>query len=98
VVPERNRGREPAAKGQAIARLVPADKTLYLSRLKDEGIMFYYRRPVLRVPDLDQLPSSDGSVYCILDKTEAQHIPPHTQALLHLTDEQGDPITLIRRR
>src|SRR5205085_2177872 len=44
VIPARNQNREPHAKGERLAALVPPEKTLYLSRLKDEGIMFYYRR------------------------------------------------------
>jgi hypothetical protein len=77
--------------------LVPPEKTLYLSKLKDEGIMFYYRRPVLRVASFEELPSSEEPVYCILDDSEWRHWPlPGTASVLEqMRDEQGDPIVLV---
>jgi 4-amino-4-deoxy-L-arabinose transferase-like glycosyltransferase len=98
VVPERDRNREARAKAALIAERVPEGKTLYLFRLKDEGIMFYYGRPVRRLPDPAHLPSSGEPLYCILDGSEwpfAHSTIPGT-ALLRLCDEQGDPIVLIR--
>jgi 4-amino-4-deoxy-L-arabinose transferase-like glycosyltransferase len=70
VIPARNQDREPRAKGELLARLVPPGETLYLLRLKDEGIMFYYGRPVRRLPSFAVLPSSGRPVYCILDVSE----------------------------
>src|SRR5207244_13049153 len=58
VVPARELHREPRAKGQTLAALIPEGQNLYLSKVKDEGIMFYYGRTVRRVPDFGQLPSS----------------------------------------
>jgi hypothetical protein len=80
-VPRRNTGRAPRAKGEEIAAVVPADQTLYVFHLKDEGIMFYYGRcrpaarpgpPVVRLPGPGDLPSYGEPVYCILDKAEAE--------------------------
>jgi len=70
VIPQRNQGREPRAKGDLLAQLVPPGETLYLFRLKDEGIMFYYARRVRRLPGFDELPSSGRPIYCILDASE----------------------------
>ncbi len=42
VMPHRNRDRLPRTKGELLASIVPPGQTLYLFRLKDEGIMFYY--------------------------------------------------------
>src|SRR5262249_24837794 len=42
VLPRRNPLRQPKEKGEHLAALVPRDEVLYLFRLKDEGIMFYY--------------------------------------------------------
>jgi hypothetical protein len=70
VVPQRNQDREPRAKGALLARLVPRGETLYLFRLKDEGIMFYYGRKVRRLAGFDRLPSSARPHYCILDESE----------------------------
>jgi hypothetical protein len=105
VIPQRNPARAPKAKGEQLAALVPPGKTLYLFHLKDEGIMFYYSRsrspdapPVLRLHKPAELPSSDGPVYCILEKPEWDNWnePRRALALLHLEDEQKAPIVLVR--
>ena len=84
---------------------VPFGETLYLFHLKDEGIMFYYSRlrspdapPVKRLKKPDELPSSGEPVYCILDEPEWRELQTkrHTEALLHLEDEQRAPIVLVR--
>jgi 4-amino-4-deoxy-L-arabinose transferase-like glycosyltransferase len=97
VVPKRNFNREPRAKGERLAALVPPDKTLYLSRLKDEGIMFYFRRSVRRLESFEELPSSERPAYCILDASEwRQWSEAGTAAAIeHMKDEQGDPIVLV---
>jgi hypothetical protein len=98
ILPQRNPTRQPKEKGEQIAALVPEGNTLFLFRLKDEGIMFYYGRQVKRLPSPAQLPSSPGPVYCILDKSEWQTWNPAlpTELLLRLPDEQGDPIVLVK--
>src|SRR6202011_656603 len=53
-----------------LAARVPAGATLYLLRLKDEGIMFYYGRPVRRLASFEHLPSFGQPLYCILDESE----------------------------
>jgi 4-amino-4-deoxy-L-arabinose transferase-like glycosyltransferase len=100
VMPARTAQRQPRVKGEQIAAGVPAGETLYLFRLKDEGIMFYYGRPVRRLPGPEHLPSSAEPMYCILDENEARKwlAAPGTEAILHLRDEQGQPIVLVRLR
>jgi hypothetical protein len=105
-IPQRNPNRAPREKGEQLAALVPEGETLYLFRLKDEGIMFYYSRlhagttgpPVRRLASPDDLLSSAEPVYCILDKSEFDQWHPRRPAevLLHLLDEQGAPIVLVR--
>jgi 4-amino-4-deoxy-L-arabinose transferase-like glycosyltransferase len=97
VTPARNHNREPRAKGELLARLVPEGKTLYLFQLKDEGIMFYYDRTVQRLPSPAELPASPESIYCILDGTEWQRWQSSRPAkvLQRLNDEQGDPMVLL---
>ncbi|HYT89372.1 MAG TPA: hypothetical protein VEL76_11755, partial [Gemmataceae bacterium] len=70
----------------------------YLFRLKDEGIMFYYGRPVLRLASPADLPCRGTPVYCILEEAEWEQwqTPRPVQVLHHLTDEQGAPIVLVR--
>jgi 4-amino-4-deoxy-L-arabinose transferase-like glycosyltransferase len=98
VLPRRNPARQPKEKGQQLAAWVPNGNTLYLFQVKDEGIMFYYRRPVRRLPNPEQLPSSDKTIYCILDETEWRNWKPGRPAemLLRIPDEQGDPMVLMR--
>jgi hypothetical protein len=98
VIPGRNYNREPCAKGERLASLVPVDKTLYLSKLKDEGIMFYYRRTVRRLKSMEEIPSSEGSVYCILDDSEWRQgrLPGSVVVVEHMMDQQGDPIVLVK--
>jgi 4-amino-4-deoxy-L-arabinose transferase-like glycosyltransferase len=95
--PARDRGRDPRGKGEQIAACVPLGETLYLFRLKDEGILFYYRRPAQRLAGPEQLPSSGQSLYCIVDASEwqSQRWPGKTQPILKLCDEQGAPILLV---
>jgi 4-amino-4-deoxy-L-arabinose transferase-like glycosyltransferase len=98
VVPARNAGRAPRAKGELLASLVPADHILYLFLLKDEGLMFYYGRPAVRLVSPDALPVGSGPVYCIMTEGEWRQWRPWRPAevVRHLSDQQGDPIVLVR--
>jgi 4-amino-4-deoxy-L-arabinose transferase-like glycosyltransferase len=98
ILPLRNDTREPREKGAQIAAVIPESATLYLFRLKDEGIMFYYGRPVRRLRGMDHLPSSGEPLYCILEKSEWEcydHSRP-ANVILWLHDEQGAEIVLVR--
>jgi len=106
VVPRRNPARQPREKGEQIAAVVPKGQPLYLFRLKDEGIMFYYSRlrraadgpPVRRLGGPSDLPSGGEPVYCVVDQKEQDswNLARPTQTLLRLKDEQGAPIVLLR--
>ena len=98
VVPARNLHREPRAKGERLAALVPPEQTLYLSQLKDEGILFYYRRTARRLESFAQLPSSAAPVYCLLDNSEWRdwQLSGTTVVVERMRDEQGDPILLVQ--
>jgi len=98
IMPARNASREPRAKGALLARLVPAGEVLYLFRLKDEGIMFYYGRPVLRLASPRDLPASATPIYCILTRAEWSRwtLDRPAEVIQEFLDEQGDPCILIR--
>jgi 4-amino-4-deoxy-L-arabinose transferase-like glycosyltransferase len=98
VLPRRNPARQPKEKGEQLAASIPDGNTLYLFQVKDEGIMFYYRRPVRRLPNPGQLPSSELPVYCILDESEwrSWDTDRPAETLLRMSDEQGDPMVLVR--
>jgi 4-amino-4-deoxy-L-arabinose transferase-like glycosyltransferase len=97
VVPARTADHQPSARGRAISSLVPPGRTLYLSRVKDEGILFYCGRPARRLADLASLPPSTDH-YCLLTEAEwrdwASSRPG--EVLLRLPDEQGAPLVLFR--
>jgi hypothetical protein len=98
VLPHRNRDRDPRGKGQQLAALVPEGATLYLFRLKDEGIMFYYGRPVRRLANPGELPSHSELLYCILEEPEWEQWSGllHADVVVRLKDEQGAPIVLVK--
>ncbi len=98
VMPHRNKDRLPQAKGELLARLVPANQTLYLFRLKDEGIMFYYGRRVRRLHSMAELPVQSEPTYCILDKDEWAKALTDDRVMVirELCDEQLAPIALVR--
>ena len=98
IMPRRSGLGAPREKGLLIASLVPLGTTLFLFRLKDEGIMFYFGGTAVRLKSFAQLPSSPEPVYCILDRSECQGLAQSREVeVVHsLTDEQGEPIVLVR--
>jgi hypothetical protein len=98
VVPERGRLRQPRAKGELVAALVPPGETLYLFRVKDEGILFYYGRPARRLAGPEDLPRSGELVYCIVTESEWGQWPARRPAAVlgRLDDEQGDGLLVLR--
>jgi 4-amino-4-deoxy-L-arabinose transferase-like glycosyltransferase len=98
IIPARDSLRAASLKGQQLAALVPPEQTLYLFRLKDEGILFYYGRPARRLPAPAFLPALDRSVYCLLTESEFRPWmgPRPVQILLRLSDEQHHPIMLVK--
>jgi 4-amino-4-deoxy-L-arabinose transferase-like glycosyltransferase len=100
VLPERTRARQPQKTGEILANLVPRDATLHLFAVKDEGVLFYYGRPVRRLPDPSALLSPDELLYCIITEPEWWQWRGTTrgETLAELHDEQGDVLLLVRMR
>lgn len=96
VIPARNQGREPRVKGAQLAAHVPIRATLYVFRLKDEGIMFYFGRSARRLSGPEQLPCSAEPLYCILEEAEWRTWTRPAESVLSLNDEQGAPLRLVR--
>jgi hypothetical protein len=98
-LPVRNHGREPREKAALLAENVPPGETLYLFFAKDEGIMFYYGRPVVRLPSWNQLPHRSSPVYCIVTEPEWRQLQKSSgweiDSEVHLRDEQGDAMVLL---
>ena len=95
VLPHRNADRQPRAKGMLLASLVPAHEILYLGQIKDEGILFYFGRPARRLGSLADVPAPG---YCLLREDEWQEScgSRHARVVRQLTDQQGDPLVLVR--
>jgi 4-amino-4-deoxy-L-arabinose transferase-like glycosyltransferase len=98
IVPRRDVVRQPSQKGHQIAELVPVERTLYLFRLKDEGILFYYGRPARRLADPSCLPAAERGAYCLLVESEFRQWTQQQggEVLLRSSDEQGALIFLVR--
>jgi hypothetical protein len=97
ITPQREGERHPRAKGEQLAALVPAGQPLYLCRLKDEGIMFYYGRPVRRVSGFGKFLSPTEPMYCMLEAQEWRAWPADFPAdvVCRMHDQQGAPIVLV---
>lgn len=95
--PSSKEPRAPRIKAQALNARMPPGETLYLFKLKDEGIMFYLDRRLVRLNSPTQLPSSGRAAYCIVASADKDVWPPNLpyDTLFDLTDEQGDPISLV---
>jgi hypothetical protein len=100
VLPQRVAHKAPRARAAQLDALVPPGRTLYLRRVKDEGIMFYYARPVRRLTNWDDLPSSAEPAYCILEETEWRQWPASLPAevVAPMRDEQNVPLVVVRVR
>ena len=100
IVPARDLIRQPRAKGAQIAALIPPGRTLYLGRLKDEGIVFYSGRTARRLAGPEMVPTAGEGSYCLLVESELQHwlACRGGEVLLRLPDEQGAPIVLVKIR
>jgi 4-amino-4-deoxy-L-arabinose transferase-like glycosyltransferase len=100
VVPSRNEMRQPRPKGSQLAAIVPKNKTLYVFQLKDrdEGILFYFGRPVRRLPGLEALPLGDGPAFCLLDEAEWRELQELVtgEVVVQMPDETGKPIVVVR--
>jgi 4-amino-4-deoxy-L-arabinose transferase-like glycosyltransferase len=98
VISARDHDRHTRQTGERLAALVPADETLYLGLLKDEGILFYYGRPARRISDLATSPAREEARYLALTAAEWHKWPPaiSADAVESLRDEQGTPIFLVR--
>jgi hypothetical protein len=90
--------RQASAKGHMLAALVPGDAILYLIGIKDEGIMFYFGRPVLRVSGPEKLPTWAGPVYCLIptEALEKCRSGKNVEIVQEMTDAQGDEMYLVR--
>ncbi len=92
VLPPRTANRHVRETAATLAQLVPVGQTLYLGRVKDEGILFYYNRPARCFLD-NSLPSA-RPIYALLIEAELPNLQGEITAQLH--DQQGAALILVR--
>lgn len=96
VIPARTEGRNAPETGAELACLVPPGETLYLCRLKDEGVLFYYGRPARRLAAIEAPP---GRAICVLlldAEWASVERAGRAVRLAELRDQQQAPIHLVR--
>ena len=96
IVPARTANRNARLTGERIATLVPEGEILYLCRLKDEGVLFYYNRPARRFcwPDV---PSDSRYLLLLDDEWATAGFRGDFVEVAELHDQQHAPIHLLRR-
>ena len=95
VVPARTAGRNAQPTGAELSRLVPTGEILYLCKLKDEGVMFYYGRPARRF-DPDRLPDGPFHALLIGQEWEVRDRLGNVELVAELIDQQKAPLYLVR--
>lgn len=97
IVPARTAERHARRTGESLAALVPPGEILYLCRLKDEGVLFYYARPARHLDDLE---SPTEARYLLLFDQEWTTGPfsERFEEVAALQDQQSAVIHLVRRR
>jgi 4-amino-4-deoxy-L-arabinose transferase-like glycosyltransferase len=95
ILPARTADRNVRETGKELTALVPEGEILYLCRLKDEGILFYYGRPALRLANVHD---AADSRYVLVTDDEWKTSPVRERSvhLATLHDQQQAAIHLIR--
>jgi 4-amino-4-deoxy-L-arabinose transferase-like glycosyltransferase len=97
VVPNRTSDRRVRETAARIAELAPPGHILYLCKLKDEGILFYYNRPARRFQW--ENPVEEKSFALLIESEWRQWSESgHFDLVERFRDQQGAPIYLVRFR
>jgi 4-amino-4-deoxy-L-arabinose transferase-like glycosyltransferase len=96
VVPERTGGRNARQTGEQLARLVPPGEILYLCRLKDEGVLFYYGRPARRLTRIEVPAGTAVYVLMLNAEWDGERFRGRPEYVAALRDQQQAPIHLVR--
>jgi 4-amino-4-deoxy-L-arabinose transferase-like glycosyltransferase len=94
-VPKRTANRGAESTAAELREHVPAGQPLYVFKLKDEGVTFYFGRPVIKLHDPHALPKGACAVL-IRQEWEARAAFPPLELVSCMHDQQGDPIYLVR--
>ena len=94
-IPNRSAGRNAEATATELREHIPAGQPLYVFKLKDEGVMFYYARPAVRLNDPKSLPRGAFAAL-IRPEWKDRAAFGHFELICCMSDQQGDPIYLVR--
>ena len=96
IVPQRTGGRNAEATGAELRARVPDGRPLYALKLKDEGVTFYYARPVLKLHAPAEVPG--GAFVLLIGQEWEDRAAFGRLELVHcMRDQQGDPIYLVQK-
>ena len=93
ILPPRTADRHARETAAEIRDVVPEGTTLYIGRLKDEGVMFYYGRPVRRSPRFGTEPAGTCLALIEPEWLEVRH---RVVLLDSVRDQQGALIYVVR--
>ena len=87
-------GRGSIIRGMLRAH-IPAGQPLYAFLLKDEGVTFYYARPVVKLSDPRALPK--GAFALLIEQEHEDRAAfGHLEVISCMHDQQGKPIYLVK--
>jgi 4-amino-4-deoxy-L-arabinose transferase-like glycosyltransferase len=97
VTPQRDFRHSPRPAGERLAAAVPPGQTVWLCRLKEDGVLFYSGLPARRAADLERLSALPGPLYVVLTEAEWRCWPTARPArvLVQAPDGQGGVVVLI---
>jgi 4-amino-4-deoxy-L-arabinose transferase-like glycosyltransferase len=95
VIPRRTAGRNAEETATQLREFVPPGEPLYLVKLKDEGVLFYYGRPTRKLPSPAELPRP-AYVALIESEWAEQEAAGGVELVRWMYDQQGDPLILAR--
>ena len=95
VLPKRTEHRHVEQTASRLSELVPQGESLYLCKLKDEGVLFYYNRPARRF-HWDELPARPFHAVLIEAEWRQEKDSSRFEIVELLRDQQGDAIVLVR--
>ncbi len=95
VVQNRTADRHAGVAAAELRRHVPDGQPLHVFLLKDEGVTFYYARPVRKLADPRALPAGAFALLIRREREDGAAFG-HLELVSCMRDQQGDPIYLVR--
>jgi 4-amino-4-deoxy-L-arabinose transferase-like glycosyltransferase len=94
VMPRRTEHHDARQTASQLRELVPVGVPLYIDKLKDEGVMFYFGREVRKLHAPHELPHGAYAVF-IRQEWDDRGRYGDVQLVRWMYDQQGDPLILV---